>query len=218
MKQIILIPGLGADERLFQFIDFSNCEKQVIKWMPPKKDENFSSYILKLKGQIVSKQPPVLIGVSLGGMVAMELRELIPVEKTIIISSIKTKDEMPAHFNLIKRIKLNEVISPAFLKKCTPVIKPFLVDTSNKKTNEIINAMIQDSNNDFITSAIKFVLHWSRAKYDSENLIHIHGTKDIIFPLRNIRECNYKIEDGAHDMILSKHVEINKILLQEIFK
>jgi hypothetical protein len=41
MKHIIFIPGLGADERLFQFIEINGCTKQFIKWVKPSKDESF---------------------------------------------------------------------------------------------------------------------------------------------------------------------------------
>jgi hypothetical protein len=148
----------------------------------------------------------------------MELRELIPVEKTILISSVKTKEEMPALFSWIRRTGLNKIIPPALLKKSAPVIKPFITGTGNKKNMQIFKTMLMDTDNDFINGAIKFVLQWQRTDYDKENLIHIHGTKDIIFPLRNIKNCDYKIKGGSHDMIMSKHAEINRILTKEILE
>jgi pimeloyl-ACP methyl ester carboxylesterase len=216
MKHIVFIPGLGADQRLFQFIEINNCTKQFIKWEKPAKDESFASYLLKLKKQITTKQPPVLIGVSLGGIVAMELRELMPVEKTIIISSIKTKAEMPTLFDWIRRTGLNAIIPTVVLKKSAPVIKPFIMDTSNKKALQLFKDMLHDSDDDFIKRAITFVLEWNRKGYDKQKLIHIHGSNDHIFPLKNISHCDYIIKGGTHDMIMSKPSEINNILNKEI--
>ncbi|MEO5570171.1 MAG: alpha/beta hydrolase [Bacteroidia bacterium] len=217
MKHIIFIPGLGADERLFDFISINGCSKQFIKWVKPGKNEPLSSYLLKLKDQVMSNKPPVLIGVSLGGIIAMELRELISVEKTIIISSVKTKEEMPHFFNWVRKTRLNEIIPPALIKKSAGLIKPFISDAKNKKALKLFKAMLHDTDNDFIYRSIKFVLEWQRTSYNNENLIHIHGTKDIVFPIRNINNCDYKITGGAHDIIMSRPEEINKILIKEIF-
>ncbi|HKR07506.1 MAG TPA: alpha/beta hydrolase [Bacteroidia bacterium] len=218
MKHVVFIPGLGADERIFSFINLKDCNKQFIKWVIPEKNESFQTYLLKIKEQIVIKQPPVIIGVSLGGIIAMELRDLIPVEKTIIISSVKTKKEMPAFFNWIRITGINKIMSPSLLKKSAVLIKPLITDTSNEKAMHLFKTMLHDADNDFIKRAIKFVLQWKRMSYNKENLIHIHGTKDLVFPLKNIRHYDYKITGGAHDMIMSKPEEINKILIKEIFQ
>jgi|SRR6185436_11265435 len=217
MKHIVFIPGLGADERMFSFIDLKDCNKQFVKWVKPGKDDNFQKYLLKIKEQIPGGQPVILVGVSLGGIIAMELRELIPVEKTIIISSVKIKAEMPFFFKLVRLARINKIISPPLLKKSALLIKPFITDTSNEKAMQLFKTMLHDTDNDFIKRSIQFVLDWKRAAYKKENLVHIHGTKDLVFPLKNIHRCDYKIKDGAHDMIMSKPDEINKILRAEIF-
>src|SRR5436190_24391081 len=102
MKHIIFFPGLGSDERLFRYIDLNGSRKQFIKWLKPVKNETLQSYLLKIKEQITIDEPPVVVGVSLGGIMAMELRELMPVEKTIIISSVKMRAEMPAVLSLVR--------------------------------------------------------------------------------------------------------------------
>src|SRR5262245_61934254 len=128
MKHIVFLPGLGADERMFQHIELGDCSVQVIKWVRPERNESMPSYLEKIKGQIVVGQAPVLVGVSLGGIMAMELRELMPIEKTIIISSIKTKSEMPGLFRWVRKTRVNRVISAAQMKRFAPVIKYFISD------------------------------------------------------------------------------------------
>ena len=43
------------------------------------------------------------------------------------------------------------------------------------------------------------------------NLIHIHGNKDIIFPIENINDC-IVVEGGTHIMILNKYKWLNENL------
>lgn len=216
MKHVVLIPGLGADERLFSFIRLPPCTSQFIYWKVPSPTDTFESYIGELKKQIDSKVPPVLIGVSLGGIIAMELRERMPVEKTILISSVKTKSEMPGYFNLIRNLRLNSLIPPSVLKKLAPLVRRFIADPRNPETMKIFKAMIRDSDNQFIHRAIEFVLKWNRQDYVKKNLVHLHGTADFVFPFRNIREPDFRIEGGTHDMVMSKAEEISRILLREL--
>ena len=62
----------------------------------------------------------------------------------------------------------------------------------------------------YLPWAIKNVLHWKQ-KSDFSNTIHIHGNKDGIFPIKNIKNCII-VDGGTHIMILNKAKKINKIL------
>ena len=66
----------------------------------------------------------------------------------------------------------------------------------------------------YLKWSIKKILFWDQDKSIS-NIIHIHGTKDFIFPIESIENC-ISIEKGSHAMILTKAQKINKILSQEL--
>ncbi len=217
MKHIVFLPGIAADERIFDFIEINNCTKQFIKWNKPEKNDTFGAYLDKIKKEIETKNPPVLIGVSLGGIFAMELRELIHVEKTILISSVKSKEEMPLSLELIRRLRINEILPVALIKKSAPVIKRIIVDTSNEEAWNRFKEMLKDTDSVFIKSAFRFALDWKRKEFNKENIVHIHGTNDKVFPIRNIKSCDYVIENGSHDMVMTRAQEISKIIIKEIF-
>ncbi len=50
---VYFISGLGADERVFQFLDLSEIEHQFIKWNEPRKNESISNYCLELAEQLI---------------------------------------------------------------------------------------------------------------------------------------------------------------------
>lgn len=216
MKHIIFFPGLGTDERLFRFIDLKDCRKHFVKWVKPAKNETLHSYLLKLKEQIIIDEPPVIVGVSLGGIAAMEFREMIPVEKTIIISSVKIRSEMPAIFNLVHRSRLNTMV-PMWLLKKLALFGPVITGSRSPNSTTLLEEMLRDADDDFFYWGMQAALDWRRKTYDKKDLIHIHGTKDLVFPLRNLTHCDYPIKDGTHGMIMSKPREINEILRREIF-
>jgi hypothetical protein len=53
-------------------------------------------------------------------------------------------------------------------------------------------------------------LNWKNDWYP-ENLVHLHGDSDHIFPVKNIK-ANFVIPGGGHLMVMNKAKEINEIL------
>jgi len=216
MKQIVFLPGLGADKRLFEFVRLDNSNFHYIHWIKPGPEESLRSYVEKIKEQVASVEMPVLVGVSMGGIIAMELRELMPVSKTILISSIKSMEEKPSYFEWVKKTHLNDLIPPAFIKKSAPFIKPFYSHAGKEDAYKLFMQMVFDADEDFIEWGIRKVLDWDKTTYDKNNIVHIHGTSDLVFPYKHIANCKYPIAGGAHDIILTRVDELNAILAKEI--
>src|SRR5690349_4085773 len=108
---IYLIPGLGADSRLFGRIQWpEGYSVTSLRWIEPADtDEPISEYARRMRGQLDSSTPFILIGVSLGGIMAIEIARYMKPEKIIIISSIKHRREKPFYFtlgNLFRKISL----------------------------------------------------------------------------------------------------------------
>ena len=93
-KEIYIFSGLGADERVFQNLDFTGFSEIFINWIIPESGETIENYSTKLLNQIKSDKP-TLIGLSFGGLIAIEVAKQIQTETVIIISSAKTKSEIP---------------------------------------------------------------------------------------------------------------------------
>jgi len=58
--------------------------------------------------------------------------------------------------------------------------------------------------------AINEVANWKNEQ-NLENYIHIHGNKDRIIPIKNVK-TNFIVENGGHFMIVNKSKEIEKII------
>ena len=108
MKTIYIFSGLGADERVFNKINFGNKKVVYIKWILPTKDENLGHYAFRISNQIQTYKP-LLIGLSFGGMMAIEVAKHIDTEKIILISSAKTKYEIPFYFRLAGKLSLHKI-------------------------------------------------------------------------------------------------------------
>ncbi|EMO28852.1 hypothetical protein LEP1GSC170_2989 [Leptospira interrogans serovar Bataviae str. HAI135] len=67
---------------------------------------NLSKYSKRLLSQIDTKNEIILIGVSFGGIVALEISKHISVKQIIIISSIKSDSEKPILYRLFGTLRL----------------------------------------------------------------------------------------------------------------
>lgn len=206
--KIYILSGLGADERVFQLLDFSGMEVVFIKWIRPEKDEKIEAYAKRLCSQITTEKP-ILIGLSFGGMMAIEISKIIPAEKIILLSSVKTKDEVPLYIKLLGKLGLHKVVPIWFLKHANLIANwAFGLITVFEK--RLLKLILLEMDAKYVRWAIHQVFTWQN-EIVPQNLTHIHGTADRIFPIQNVN-ADYEIDNGGHFMVLNKHKEVSKII------
>lgn len=214
MATINFLSGLGADERVFKYLKLNNSEKNYIKWITPQKNETISEYCSKLAKQIDTTKDNILICVSFGGIIGIELAKVIKFKKIIIISSIKDKYELPILYRIFGFLKLYK-IAPSWLFKSNISLITFLFGVENQEHKNLLRNIIIDTNPVFLKWAISQILTWSNTE-NIDNLIHIHGDNDKILPSRNIKKF-IKIDGGSHSMIVTKAEEINNKIDEILF-
>jgi pimeloyl-ACP methyl ester carboxylesterase len=87
-----------------------------IKWISPEDNETIENYAGRLLSQIKTPEP-VLIGLSFGGLIAVEVAKQIEVQKVILIASAKTKNEIPLYYRLAGRMGLHKILPARLLKR-----------------------------------------------------------------------------------------------------
>src|SRR5690606_39042337 len=99
----------------FQGLDFSDYSTTYIKWIVPQDKETIEQYATRLLDQITTTKP-TLIGLSFGGMIAVEVAKQIETEKVILVSSAKTKNEIPFYYRLAGKLRLHKLLPMGLLK------------------------------------------------------------------------------------------------------
>lgn len=116
MGNLYIFSGLGADKRVFKYLDFSKYNTTFIDWINPLKNESIENYAKRLTAQINSEKP-ILIGLSFCGIMAVEVGKIIESEKIILIASAKSKNEIPFYYRFAGYLHLHKLISPKLIKK-----------------------------------------------------------------------------------------------------
>ncbi|MDP3353800.1 MAG: alpha/beta hydrolase [Flavobacteriaceae bacterium] len=210
---LYFVPGLAASSKIFEHLTFpSHYEIHYLEWIDPIKNESIESYAKRLSA-LVLHQNPVLIGVSFGGIIVQEMKKCLQPQKTIIVSSIKTKFEHSYLSRLAKSSKIYRLF-------------PFLVNHAlefslrlvfGKRATERIglyNLYLSKRDYNYLQWSLSNVLNWKRENADPE-IVHIHGNKDEVFPIKYIKNCII-VENGRHIMILNKSKTISQLIQQNI--
>ncbi|MDQ2863270.1 MAG: alpha/beta hydrolase [Bacteroidota bacterium] len=208
MSNIYCISGFGADERVFSKLNFNGNTVSFIQWLTPLKKEGIEAYAKRMAEKI-SGEIPVLIGLSFGGIMAIEISKSIKTSKVILVSSIKTSHEMPALMRLSGKLNLDKI----FPLKSFSLIEPlenYNLGLETKEEFQLVKEYRKNVGQQYTNWAIHQIINWKN-EFIPENIFHIHGGNDHIFPVKNIK-ADYVIPDGGHFMIMNRAEKLNSIL------
>ena len=211
---IYLISGLGADERLFQHMEFpEDTTVHYLPWVSPvSKKESLQSYCKRLMWKMDTGRPHIIIGISFGGMVAQELARLTNPLKVILIASIKQHIELPPYFKVMKLLNIWHLPPKAIKSLAKGGQRIF--GQHGKEAYIMFADMVDKTPDPFVPWAIRQVLTWQNTDIHP-NLIQLHGTIDKMFPAKFIQGEYISIEGATHAMTLFKPNEVNSILAEQ---
>lgn len=220
MKKVYCICGLGADERIFgKLIWQPDVEVHYIQWLMPESDETLEAYAARMSSQITSTGDFTLIGVSFGGIMAIEITRIIPVKKLILISSVETRNQIPTWMKLCGKLRLYKLIPTGVLHDIRPLklfepIENYFLGAFTEDQKVLVNEYRKNVNPHYLKWSIRQILHWKNEKA-LENVYHIHGTADRIFPINKVNPT-HRVEAGRHFMLYHKPENVSEILKEII--
>lgn len=210
--KIFAISGLGADKRVFEFLKLDHTIIPI-DWITPKSKESISSYSQRLVSKMNLPKNEVfgIMGVSFGGLVAIEISKIVKPKITILISSIETSDELSKLFKITGKSNLINIIPRAFMNP-PKFFAHYLFGTNEK---QLLNSILNDTDLDFAKWAVRELLNWKN-QVRIPSLIKIGGSKDKLLPPKGANTI--LIDKGEHFMIVDKAAEISEIINNSIQK
>lgn len=211
-QHLYLISGLGADERMFSNLILpADYQVHYLPWITPLPSEPISRYAARMAENIQADGPVVLLGVSFGGMMSIEIARHIPVAKNILLSSIKCAAEKPPYYNWIRNLRIHKLPDQLIYQRRGAIVRKFLnAETAWEK--QLVNEYLQKRDLTFTRWAVDAILNWDNTSFP-ENLVHIHGDKDWPFPVRYLQPTHL-IPNAGHFMVLNRANAVNRILAE----
>ena len=208
MRHIYCISGFGADERVFSKLDFGEFPIHFIPWLIPLQKERIEEYAKRMSEKI-KHDNPILLGLSFGGIMCIEIAKLVKTHKVILISSVKSLHEIPLWLKLAGKSKLNRFFPLRSFRIFEP-IQNYNLGIENIDELKLVREYRRNIGRQYTDWAVQQILHWKNI-WQPGNCIHIHGGKDHIFPIKNIK-ADYIIPDGGHFMIMNRGEKVNEII------
>lgn len=204
MRELVFVPGLGADERLFDV--YKDQFHYKVLDCSLKGAVSLNEYVVSLIGQIESNNP-VLVGVSFGGLLAQEIKLRLPKSKVILISSFTSSKELP---NILQLVPMQLLIS--FAGVIHPNVPKFglryAFGIKNEFETNLLMAIMKDTPVSYLKFALQILLKWKGTGVSID--YRIHGNKDVLVPIKEV-EPDLKLT-GGHFVIYQCPKEIGNAI------
>lgn len=207
---VYFMPGMAANSTIFEFIKLPSdlFEIHFLDWFMPTKEMNIVTYAKQMCTEIKHKDP-VLIGVSLGGILVQEMAKIIQVAKVIIISSVKSKSELPKRMLFARYTSIHKLLPTGLVSNVELLAKYAFGETVTKRL-ALYEKYLSIRDKEYIDWCIHELVNWNQTE-PRKGLVHIQGDKDTVFPVANSLDCRI-VENGTHTMIIHRAKWFNEHL------
>lgn len=215
-KNVYLLPGLGADERLFepQLNEFENVS--VLSWIEHKNDEDLSTYCQRLAAahRPHLKEPYVLGGMTFGSIVSIELTKHLNPEALFLLAGFRSSSDIQSSFH-IQAKSLQLVPDPLVLLFVTNIgLNQFVRrEGLSEQYADLLKEQAKAISLDFFRWSVKQSSEWSFHSEIETPFLQVQGENDYVCgkpPYKDVQT----IEGGNHLVQYTHAEEVNKYLEQ----
>ena len=207
---VYFISGMCYNCKVFDKLRLpKGYKKAYIEWFIPRPDESLSEYAHKMAKTIDTSRPFILIGYSFGAVIMQEMTLFLKPEKCVIISSFKSKREIPILFQAVRKVNLMEFMPKRLFSSTDFITNAFNRLVYNASNSDLAEYMTV-TDPIYIKWAVEQITDWVPDN-KSEHLYHIHGTADQIFPYDRLENV-FPVEGGDHLMVVKKADTVSSIL------
>jgi pimeloyl-ACP methyl ester carboxylesterase len=159
----------------------------------------------------IHDEQPVLMGVSFGGMMAIEIAKNFPAARVILVSSVCDHSQVPIW------IKAGGRVYPHWLnpgirrpRRLMQLVEDHFIGVESAEDSQLVSEFQNKVDRLFLYWAIHAIARWQN-QWKPPRFYHIHGGKDRMFPIRKVQPTHV-IGDGGHLMVFNRAAEVSGVL------
>jgi len=210
-SRLVLLPGLGGDERLFEPQRDAFPDLEVPAWIEPLRGETLAAYAARMAQGVGAGGPLYLGGVSFGGIVALEMARHLKPRAVFLIASCASRSGIPAWARVLgpfvrllprRALHLPQAAAPWILRRFGQL---------SPAQQDLFFSLMLRAPADFLRWGILATLGWSPAGLPDVPVHQIHGSDDTLLPVR-LAEPQHVVAGAGHLVNFTHAGQVNAIL------
>lgn len=212
LSKIFFIPGLGANEMVFDNIGDLPLEKVNIKWLDNQGDESINSYAQRLIATNKITKEDTVSGLSFGGIIAQEIARILNLDKVVLISSFRDINDLRSIYRFGLKTGLYR-LTPNFRIPVVDEIVAYNLNSENQNSKPILKKMLEQTDYELLKWSLQKIAELPLKPDDNFIVHHIIGNNDKIMKTWQ-NEHTTVIDDGSHFMVYEKAGEVTKAIIE----
>ena len=135
------ISGLEADKRVFEKLTLE-CEFVPLEWIQPLQNESIENYSKRFSTVIDQDIEYGILGVSFGGLIAVEISKVLNPTFTVLISSAETRKDLRPIFRGVGKTGIISLIPNQFFDPPRGIAHFMILDRATE-ISQLINKEIK---------------------------------------------------------------------------
>jgi pimeloyl-ACP methyl ester carboxylesterase len=215
-EQMIFFPGLGATQDLFREQRKAFPDALFPSWIDPLENESLESYGKRMAASLYEEgRSYILIGMSFGSQVALEVAKHLPTSRIVIISGFRNGTEVSTRFknqvkwglglpDFIIRWIARKILAPYFIKK----------EALSFEHSQVLIQMSQDIDFSFFRWASKAAALWTYPEPTDSAIksFQIHGENDPIIRLEELKHPDLILKNARHLIQFTHSKDVNEVI------
>jgi pimeloyl-ACP methyl ester carboxylesterase len=202
------LPGMNGKTSLYAKQRAAFPRLQTPEWIPPKTGELLPDYATRMGESLDISSNCLLGGTSFGGMVAQEMTASLGLIECWIISSVRSREELPPWWQMLLPYALDG----------EQALAEFMVAMANNPPPDLSREIaarwrrLNHPDAHFLRWAVWAVLTWEKTPAaNTLTTYHLHGDSDTTFPIEYVHP-NVTVADGGHVLPLTHDAVVNAFL------
>jgi hypothetical protein len=209
-----LIPGMGANRRLYENYQLPG-KIHHLEWEYVEGAQTLADYA-RHAAQKIQTSNNIIVGSSMGGMMAVELSRIVRPMLTILISAPTGRHQFPISLKMLDLLGIHRALKPNALFKLSKLCDTFMGFKTTEQ-REMFYEMMQSNGPDFLHYSVRAVLGWKNTHSPDGAFVQIIGDRDTLFDCRKI-PGSIVLQGSGHFSTFEKSAEICSIIISHTEK